>query len=178
MPLATAKAARTAQKTPQLNSMGHSPQFGFPKSRNSVKTHCRNSASSSHLAENETTPSMRSKLCARISAPAKSKYNSSPASSRKVTQRLLTFVTLPTIVDCELGLEAQTSIEIRGWSLLQPSTAFQKLSADEAMFVSHLYNCGLSRFRKRWVTLQAVTPATAHSTPLFSCACISVRKIE
>jgi hypothetical protein len=120
-------------------------QLGFSKnSRSSVKTQFTASKPSSHLTAKAQTESIRSKLWKRISAPSKSTVRSSPVStSRNVTDLLLTFVTMPVYVSANDGPE--NSNTICGWSLSHWPNTLQNLSADELMFVSHIYNWGFSR---------------------------------
>lgn len=120
-------------------------QLASPKFRNSVRTQFIASDSLSHLTTKERTASIRSKLWARISAPLKSTGRSSSVStSLNRTCVPTTRTVTPVYVNTNGGCSPENSKTIRGWCVSQWPIELQNLSADELMFVSHIYNWGLS----------------------------------
>lgn len=126
------------------------PATGF---RSSVKV-ARNipgSLSSDQATLNRQTISARSELSkptTRISAPLKSR-DRSPLRVRKKISNPRTRETLPLKVSERNAVpEASNSTTISDWSLRHRPAAFQNLSAEEAMFVSYIYNWGLNRARQ------------------------------
>jgi hypothetical protein len=138
---------KPANKTRIRNrNCGETPQFGSPKVRSSVSTHCIDSPSAVHNAEKDSTASIRSKLWRRIIAPPKSIGRSSfVLESQNVTTSPAISVTRPTQETTKAGRCPKNSTLTSGFFVCHLPTIFQKLSVNEGMFVLHIYNWGLRR---------------------------------
>jgi hypothetical protein len=133
-----------------------SPQLGFPKSRNSVNTNRVVASSSSSQAKiKRLTTSASSALCgisiARSTQRLKTSLHGSecPSQIKSMDSPLTNPSTIP--ISCNAGqLASAPSTRIRGLGLdlYQFSTAFQKLSVDERMFILHIYNWGLIQAKR------------------------------
>jgi hypothetical protein len=129
------------------------PHIGFPKSRSSIKVKTT-APSPSQAARNTQTNSDSSRSLpmepGRISQPSKLiSRRFSPSSKPKRIDLLGTKSS--TLARKETSGQfalASTDIQGFGFELHHLPTALQNLSADELMFVSHLYNWGLSRAKQ------------------------------
>jgi len=128
-------------------------QLGSPKLRVSVRTQRTDSIPSvSQAIAKLETASSREKLTGRISAPPKRSSASSPFSEvwKVICTPRTKSLTVPSYQSAASGGDVLVnSTRMRGLraEVAHPSTTLQKLSADELMFVSHIYNWGLSQAR-------------------------------
>jgi len=134
----------------------HQDQFGFPKVRSSVNTKVVVSPSSvSQRTENLAITSNSDKSRGMDTTcklhPLNSNRSFSPPSRTKVMD--LSRTKLPTVLlKTSIGQfpppPHSTTITDFSVELCQLSTAFQKLSIDERMFVLHVYTWGIATARR------------------------------
>jgi len=133
-----------------------SPQLDFPKSRNSVKTNrvVESSASSQAKLKRLTTSAsstLRGISITRSTQRVKTSLHGSgcPSQIKSTDSPLTNPSTIP--ISCNAGqLASAPTTRIRGLGLerYQFSTAFQKLSVDERMFILHIYDWGLIQAKR------------------------------